>query len=165
MTISNQNPAPNQNPLPSHSETERFFRFAVTGGAAAVVNIFARFGLSHVMRFEFAVALAYLIGMVIAFLLACRFVFPTQNLPLGRAFTRFASVNVLSLAQVWLVSVGLAELIFPRIGFHRHPETTAHLIGVASPVIISYYAHKHFSFKPPTGKPDESEEIASLLDA
>ena len=165
MTISNHNPAPIQIPLPSRSETERFFRFAITGGAAAVVNVFSRFGLSHVMRFEFAVALAYLIGMVVAFLLACRFVFPTQHISLGGAFTRFASVNMLSLAQVWLVSVGLAVLLFPRIGFHWHPETTAHIVGVASPVIISYYAHKHFSFKTHAGTPAESEEITSLQDA
>jgi hypothetical protein len=28
----------------------------------------------------------------------------------------------------------------------------AHLIGVASPILVSYYAHKHFSFRPAGGE-------------
>jgi putative flippase GtrA len=39
-------------------------------------------------------------------------------------------------------------MVFPWMAFHWHPEDVAHLIGVASPIFVSYYAHKHFSFRP-----------------
>jgi putative flippase GtrA len=61
-------------------------------------------------------------------------------------YTRFALVNLAAVAQVWIVSVGLARLAFPAIGFTWHAETVAHVIGVAIPVFTSYLGHKHFSF-------------------
>jgi hypothetical protein len=59
---------------------------------------------------------------------------------------RFGLVNVAAAAQVWLVSVGLAEWLFPRIGYRFHSDDTAHIIGVISPILASYYGHKHYSF-------------------
>ena len=64
----------------------------------------------------------------------------------GSELFRFAIVNVFALAQVWLVSVGLARLAFPAIGFAWHAEDIAHLIGVAIPAVTSYFGHRHFSF-------------------
>jgi hypothetical protein len=61
---------------------------------------------------------------------------------------RFAFVNIVALLQVWLISVGLARLFFPWIGFVFHAELVAHTIGVASPAITSFLAHEHFSFRP-----------------
>jgi putative flippase GtrA len=60
---------------------------------------------------------------------------------------KFATVNVVSFAQVWLVSVGLARLLFPALTFQWHADSVAHMIGVASPLLFSYYAHKHFTFR------------------
>jgi putative flippase GtrA len=128
------------------SEAFRFASFVVTGGISATCNLGARFLISRVMRYEFAVLFAYLIGMIMAFVLARTFVFEKSERDWQSQLARFAVVNVLGLSQVWLVSVGLVRLIFPRIEFHWHPEDVAHLAGVASPVFISYYAHKYFSF-------------------
>jgi len=63
-------------------------------------------------------------------------------------FIRFAIVNAVSFAQVWIVSVGLARLVFPAIGFGWQAETTAHVIGVLSPVATNYVLHERFSFRP-----------------
>jgi putative flippase GtrA len=46
-------------PMPSE-----FVRFLSTGGFAAAVNLFSRYQLNKLLSFEFAVALAYLIGIV-----------------------------------------------------------------------------------------------------
>ena len=62
-------------------------------------------------------------------------------------FMRFALVNAVAFAQVWIISVGLARLVFPAIGFAWDAETVAHVIGVVSPVATSYLMHKHFSFR------------------
>jgi putative flippase GtrA len=59
---------------------------------------------------------------------------------------RFALVNIAAIAQVWIVSVGLARFVFPAAGFTWHAETVAHVIGVAVPVFTSYVGHKRFSF-------------------
>jgi putative flippase GtrA len=134
------------------AEARRFASFAVTGGIAAVCNLSARFLLSRVLRYEFAVLFAYLVGMVVAFVLARNFVFEKSGTGWHSQLARFAIVNLFGFAQVWLVSVGLVRLVFPWIAFHWHPEDVGHLIGVASPVFVSYYAHKHFSFRSSTDR-------------
>jgi hypothetical protein len=69
------------------------------------------------------------------------------------AYGRFFVVNLAALAQVWLISVALYRLIFPMIGFEWHAELVAHSVGVLSPVVTSYYAHKHYSFKSSSAEP------------
>jgi putative flippase GtrA len=64
----------------------------------------------------------------------------------GGEFLRFAIVNAVSFLVVLAVSVGLAEWLLPAIGWRWHREDVAHLVGVMSPILLSYYAHKHFSF-------------------
>jgi putative flippase GtrA len=128
-------------------EAIRVLGFAFTGGIAAVCNLGSRILFSRVMRYERAVMLAYLVGMVVAFVLARSFVFQKSDTAWYSQLARFAIVNVFGFSQVWLVSVGLVRVVFPRIGFSWHPEAVGHLIGVASPIFVSYYAHKHFSFR------------------
>ncbi|WP_439550600.1 GtrA family protein [Falsiroseomonas sp.] len=124
-----------------------FLRFLLTGGVAALANMGSRYVLQPLMAFELAVAIAYLIGMVTAFLLARRFVFGASGGRVEGEFLRFAAVNAVSFAVVWLVSVGLARLVFPAMGFTWHAETVAHVIGVLSPVALSFRGHKSFTFR------------------
>jgi putative flippase GtrA len=125
----------------------RFGGFVLTGGIAALVNLVTRYAISFVLVYEVAVAVAYLIGMTTAFLLSRHFVFKASGRSWAEEYGRFAIVNAFAFAQVWLVSIGLARFVFPAIGFDWHAEDVAHLIGVASPIVTSYYAHKNFSFK------------------
>ena len=125
----------------------RFAGFVLTGGAAALVNLVARYAISFVLIYEIAVAVAYLIGMTTAFLLSRNFVFKASGRSWLNEYGRFALVNAFAFGQVWLVSIGLARIVFPAIGFDWHAEDVAHVIGVASPIATSYYAHKNFSFK------------------
>jgi putative flippase GtrA len=129
------------------SESSRFARFLLSGGIAAAGNVAVRWLLSFAMAYEAAVALAYLAGMAIAFLLARLFVFDHDGGAARGQLVRFGLVNAVAFAQVWLVSVWLARLVFPAIGFAWEAETVAHAIGVASPVATSYFLHKHFSFR------------------
>ena len=66
---------------------------------------------------------------------------------LAGQFARFATVNAVAFAQVWLVSVGLAKLLFPALGVIPRADTVAHVIGVLSPVATSYVLHNRFSFR------------------
>lgn len=137
-------------------EARSFLVFLLTGGFAALVNILSRFGFEAVMRslgagpitsYEVAVALAYLVGMATAFALARAFVFGGSGRSLHVEFGRFALVNAVALAQVWLVSVVLLRVVLPAVGLTWNAETIAHVIGVLSPVVVSYHGHKRFSFR------------------
>jgi len=131
------------------SERARFASFLVTGGIAAGVNVFARWLLEFVVCYEVAIGLAYLAGMATAFVLARLFVFKPVAGSAHWQFARFAMVNLVAFVQVWLISVGLARVLFPAIGFVWQAETVAHVIGVISPVVSSYLLHRRFSFRAP----------------
>lgn len=126
----------------------RFARFLLTGGVAAGVNVVSRFFLSMVMDYRWAVIAAYLCGMTTAWILSRVFVFEGTGRSRTAEYVRFGLVNIAAAAQVWIVSVGLAEYAFPAVGFAWHPEDVAHVIGVIIPVFTSYLGHKHFSFAP-----------------
>ena len=127
-------------------ERKRFALFLFAGGTAALVNILSRIAFNWFMPYEVAIVVAYLCGMTMAYLLNKRFVFTSSGRGVASEYTRFALVNLAAVAQVWIVSVGLARLVFPAISFIWHAETVAHVIGVMIPVFTSYMGHKHFSF-------------------
>jgi putative flippase GtrA len=127
-------------------ELRRFILFLFAGGAAAAVNIASRIVINWFIPYEAAIIVAYLCGMTTAYLLNKYFVFLSSDRQIASEYIRFATVNVVAIIQVWCVSVGLARLLFPAIGFAWHSETVAHIIGVASPVYTSYLGHKYFSF-------------------
>lgn len=124
----------------------RFVLFLAAGGVAALVNVLSRVALSLAMSYEAAVAVAYLCGMTVAFVLNRAFVFAPSGRAAHQEYVRFAIVNLAAIVQVWIVSVGLARVVLPAIGFAWHAETVAHVVGVAVPTVTSYLGHKHFSF-------------------
>lgn len=127
--------------------SKRFVTFIVTGLIAALVNFLSRFLFSELVSYRLAVIYAYLVGMLTAYLLSRIFVFEkTGRHPASELFW-FSMVNLFAVLQVWVISIGLAEYIFPRISFQFYPEATAHLIGLSVPVVTSYLGHKHLSFK------------------
>jgi putative flippase GtrA len=127
-------------------EIRRFAMFLAAGGTAAIVNIVSRIAINLIVSYEIAIVLAYLAGMTVAYTLNKYFVFLSPDRKITAEYARFALVNLAGVVQVWCVSVGLARLLFPAIGFAWHAETVAHIIGVASPVYTSYIGHKYFSF-------------------
>jgi putative flippase GtrA len=125
--------------------TRQFARFVLVGGFAAAINVLVRLLMSSVMPFEAAIVVAFVVALAVAFGLNRWLVFRTTGRA-GQQFQRFLVVNLLALGQVWLISVALARWGLPAMHFTWHAETVAHVIGVASPVVTSYFAHKHFSF-------------------
>ncbi|MCX5969172.1 MAG: GtrA family protein [Cyanobacteria bacterium] len=132
---------------PPQSQKREFTLFLLTGGVAALVNVVSRIGFSTVVNFELAVLLAYAIGMVAAYILARRFVFLNSRTSVRRSFAAFALVNLFAVLQTWLVSVGLRNWLLPLLGIVVFRDLLAHGIGVAVPVVSSYFGHKHISFK------------------
>ena len=123
-----------------------FAGFLVAGGLAALANIGSRMLFSQFASYPVAIVLAYLVGMITAFLLMRGHVFGTRGKPLNREITVFAVVNALAILQTLAVSLALAYYILPWMGIHRNAETIAHLVGVAVPIVTSYYGHKYWTF-------------------
>lgn len=128
------------------SEQSRFIRFLAVGGFAALMNVSARYLINFAVSYSAAIVLAYLVGMVTAFILSKFLVFERSDLRASTEFIRFGIVNLAAIAQVWLVSMGLAEWFFPWIGIDRFRHDIAHVIGVAVPVFTSYFGHRYYSF-------------------
>lgn len=125
-----------------------FLLFAAIGAFAAAVNVGARVLFSRWTGYEAAIALAFPVALVTAFVLNRLFVFRPEGGDWRGQLFRFLLVNLAALAQVFLVSLLLARILFPAIGMTLQPELVAHAIGVASPILTSYWAHRHFTFAP-----------------
>jgi putative flippase GtrA len=127
--------------------TRQFLLFLAAGGTAAAANYGSRFMFSLWAPYELAIALAYLIGMLVAFTLMRQFVFTASGKPLGQQVWRFTLVNALALLQTLIISVVLARWVLPALGFTEHTQAIAHLVGVLVPVGTSYVGHKFATFK------------------
>lgn len=128
-------------------KSKQFLAFLITGGIAALANFGSRFLFSEFVSFGNAVILAYLVGMITAFILAKLFVFEQSRHSTKKEFFYFTLVNLVAIVQTYIISVGLAIYLFPSINFILFPEATAHAIGVAFPVFTSFIGHKYLSFK------------------
>lgn len=123
-----------------------FLKFLAAGGVAALVNLATRYIVNRYMPFEAAVVVAYLAGFVTAYALSRMFVFQKSGRRRRVEILRFAIVNVVSLIVVWVVSVGLARVVFPALNFTWHAEDVSHLIGVLAPAVTSYFGHRFYTF-------------------
>lgn len=128
-------------------KSKQFLSFIIAGGFAAIVNFASRFAYSEFVSFGAAVILAYITGMITAFILNKLFVFEKSSHSTQKEFIYFTLVNVVAIIQTYLISVGLAEYGFPYLGFDFYPKAVAHGIGVIFPVFTSFFGHKYFSFK------------------
>jgi len=131
----------------SEFKSPQFIKFLMTGGVAAGVNFGSRFFFNQYVSFELAVILAYLMGMITAFLLAKLFVFKRSKNSTKKEIFYFTLVNVVAILQTYVISVGLANYIFPYFNFNFYPKATAHAIGVLFPAFTSFLGHKYLSFK------------------
>jgi putative flippase GtrA len=127
--------------------SREFLVFLLTGGFAAAVNWGSRILYNIWMPYSSAIIVAYITGMITAFILAKLFVFKSSTQSTGRSVFFFTLVNLVAVLQTWAVSVGLAYWLFPRLGMNWHDRNIAHLVGVAIPVFTSYAGHKRWSFK------------------
>ncbi len=127
--------------------SRQFLLFLLTGGVAAAANFGSRIVFSLWLSYSSAIVLAYLVGMITAFVLARLFVFSGSQQPIHHSAVFFVLVNVFAVAQTWLVSLGLVIYLLPWLGVEHFIQEIAHAVGVVVPVFSSYIGHKRFSFR------------------
>jgi len=127
--------------------SRQFLLFLIAGGLAACVNFGSRIALSQWLHYAPAIIIAYCLGMTTAFLLNRAFVFRSAaNRMRSQAFW-FIVVNLAAVLQTLAISLLLARWLLPQLGIDFHNETLAHAVGVAVPVLTSYFGHKYLSFR------------------
>lgn len=123
-----------------------FALFIAIGGAAALVNLSARYLLDFALPFEAAVVLAYGVGMVVGFVLFQTLMFHGRSIMQPQRMARFAWVNLFGVTLAWAVSSVMARQLLPAIGWVWWPFEVAHVAGVAAPAICSYFLNKYYTF-------------------
>ena len=98
------------------------------------------------MSYSVSIIASFLIAMTTGYLLMRFAVFEKSGRHPAGEYVRFGLVNLMALVQVWCVSMVFARYIFPLLIPGVRADTPAHIIGVLSPVVTSYYLHKYFTF-------------------
>ena len=133
--------------LKKREEKRQFIVFLITGGTSAIINIFSRIILSNFFRFEIAILISYGIGMLIAFILAKRFVFLNSNKSIKKSFPAFALVNLISVLQTFFVSIFIKSCLLILFKNLSIIELISHTCGLGILVFTSFYGHKYITFK------------------
>ena len=94
-----------------------------------------------------SIILAFPVALATAFILNRIFVFKGGTGNVSGQFVKFLIVNLIALVQIFLVAQLFAYYILPAIGWSWQVETVAHGIGLVSPLLTSYWAHKFWTFK------------------
>jgi putative flippase GtrA len=128
---------------------KQFFLYILVGSFSGVISFCFRVLVNRWVSFSIAIILAYLVGMITAFILAKLFIFKKSQQPLHRTIIIYSVINLLGLLQTLFITLGLAYYILPAMGINSHAREIAHFIGLVSPVYISYLGHKKFSFRHP----------------
>jgi putative flippase GtrA len=128
-------------------KSRQFLVFLLTGGFAAAVNFGSRILYNQWVSFSTAMVLAYITGMITAFVVAKLFVFKETKQDVMRSAMWFILVNLLAVAQTLAISMALAYYVLPVLHVEQFRHEIAHAVGIMIPVFTSYLGHKHFSFK------------------
>lgn len=126
--------------------SKEYLSFLAAGGASVVANISARVVLSAWLPYPISVAIAYVVGMVVAFLLMKRYVFTRSTKPLRAEVIGFCVVNALGLVQTVAVSYAALAYAFPMLGFVWQSELLAHGLSLATLAVTSFFLHRRFTF-------------------
>jgi putative flippase GtrA len=129
-----------------HYFTKQFLGFLAVGGLAAFLHWLSRIVLSIWLPFSWAVALAYAVGMVVAFALNSFFVFPKSEKPRHKQARDFVIVNLAFFPMVWLASMALNNAL-QALGMLYYAQAVAHGIAVTLPMFATFLIYKFFAFK------------------
>jgi putative flippase GtrA len=133
--------------VPTAGLRKQFWRFLVAGGAAAAANFGSRFLFSQWLRYEWAIVLAFFVGLTLGFSLMRGYVFGASGKPIVPQLAMYLTVNLLALLQTMLVSIVLDRWVLRSLGSVSLAQALAHLVGVLVPTVTSYFGHRTATFK------------------
>jgi putative flippase GtrA len=132
-----------------HFFTRQFLGFLGVGASAAFLQWSSRILFSLWMPFYVAVALAYAIGMIVAFTLNSLFVFPNSVKPRRQQASNFVAINLAFFPVVWIASITF-DAALRQLGLVRGSEALAHGAALALPMAATFLFYKFVAFKEPS---------------
>ena len=127
--------------------SRQFIYFLMVGLISGSASFGSRLVYSQWIDFSEAVVLAYVTGMIAAFILNKLFVFKESQGNFFESILFFCVVNAVGLMQTWLVTMCLAYYVLPFIGVLRYKNEIAHAIGICAPVVTSFLGHKYLTYR------------------
>lgn len=128
--------------------THQIMAFSLLSGLAALANIGSRIILSRFLSFQIAVSIAYLLGMILNFILNKRFTFPDGPRKTISELRTFSCIALFGLFLTNLLSAGLLMVYSALIATSIQVlETMAHVSAVGLVGIYSFLGHKYFSYR------------------
>ncbi len=134
-----------------------FHIFLLCSGLAALVNIavgyllYGMAGLNGTFGYPVSVALAFISGMGVSFVLNRRFTYPPSGRARQREMMDFFAVSVIGLTLTTVIAqalhLGMPEMLAQVTPAGVLPETLAHIAAVGITAIYSFIAHKYVSFR------------------
>jgi putative flippase GtrA len=126
--------------------SKQFLSFVGVGGVAALLHWLSRILLSQWISLNYAVAIAYVIGMLIAFVLNSYFVFPKSMKPKIEQCRDFVVINIAFFPIVWIATILLKNL-FSFMGITLYPDALAHGVALSIPMFGTFLIYKFFTFR------------------
>jgi putative flippase GtrA len=128
--------------------THQIVTFSLLSGLAALVNIGSRIILSTFLSFQIAVSGAYVLGMILNFILNKRFTFPDGPRKTVAELRTFSCIALFGLFLTNLLSAGFLVVYSTIISAsNQFIETIAHISAVGLVGIYSFIGHKYFSYR------------------
>lgn len=113
---------------------------------AAILNIASRFLFDIYFSYSLSIFLAFIIGLFTAFALNKKLVFNSPSSKTYIEFWRFLFVNLISLFIIYAISMLLSKYILPALCVSYYIDDIAHILGVVSAALGSYFIHKNYTF-------------------
>jgi putative flippase GtrA len=123
----------------------QFLRFLFVGVTAAFLHWLARYWLNIWVSFPLAVALAYVVGIAVAFELNRRFVFPASGRPKTKQARDFILVNLAFFPVVWVAALVFKKLL-QQTGVSYFVDGIAHGLAISLPVLMTFLIYKFIAF-------------------
>jgi putative flippase GtrA len=100
------------------------------------------------MGFSSAIIVAYVTGMITAFILSKYLVFAPGRHHTIKEIGFFTLVNLAAIAQTWIISMVMFHYVLSWLDVAIYKKEIAHFFGIAVPAFTSYLGHKYLTFKP-----------------
>ena len=125
----------------------QFARFLAVGAIALFCHWLSRFAFNWFVSYGWAIVLAYLVGIVVAFALNKIYVFPYSRRALNFEVFFFFLVNVAAFPFVWVIAYALGEWVLAERMPRELALAISHGFAITLPVFVNFALHKFVTFR------------------
>tara|TARA_B100001123_G_scaffold372035_1_gene435679 strand:+ start:32251 stop:32724 length:474 start_codon:yes stop_codon:yes gene_type:complete len=140
----------------------QFIKFVFAGGLGAFSNWSTRLFIRNLVGLDFleSTLIAYVVGLIVAFFLYRKYVFPYSYLTFKTQSIRFLIIN-LSFLPVMVFLLSFFTGIFLSLGLTSFSEPLAHAFSLGLPALVTFFLYKFIAF---VGKNESIKDFFKIND-